>query len=320
MKKILITAFCVLSSLFVFAYHKSQLNAAPVSHPYYNVGDAFERTSSSSFIMGGLEWTIVNTDPINQKAYILSKNLSYYAGCGGRDVYPSGVDSCTATANSLYAADTTNDDMGEYVERINGKGTLVVPDAEFYNKMTVNETYFAGLDRVSEFYHFWVDEFSGSRRIAYSSYSYSGSPFSKDGITYNRLFVFTDPSCGIMAGQEIDLPQKGIIKTISSDNMSITLQTTDSKNGANQTIANISTTEGDGPYHFYIYDTDARGSGTYTNASSYFTLNANEADGTAKVNIINKLPEGDYYFKVRVVDESVNNKLYYDADDFTKDP
>ncbi len=320
MKKILITSLCLMSSLFVFAYHKSQLNAAPVSHPYYNVGDTFERTSSSSFIMGGLEWTIVNTDTVNQKAYILSKNLSYYASCGGRDVVQSDVVSCTTTANSLYAADATNDDMGEYVEKINGKGTLVVPDAEFYGKMTANETYFNGLDIVPEFYHFWIDEFSGAKRIAYSSYTNSGSPFSKNGITYKKLFAFPTPSCGIMAGMEIDLPQKGIIKTISSDNMSITLQTTDSMNVVNQTIANISTTEGDGPYHFYIYDTDVLGNGTYTNASSYFTLNANAANGTAKVNIINKLPEGEYYFKVRVVDESVNSKLYYDAGDFTKDP
>ena len=31
------------------------------------------------------------------------------------------------------------------------------------------------------------------------------------------------------------------------------------------------------------------------------------------------MPVGDYYFKVRVVDESTNEKLYYEASDFTKD-
>ncbi|MCI9312830.1 MAG: cadherin repeat domain-containing protein, partial [Erysipelotrichaceae bacterium] len=105
-----------------------------------------------------------------------------------------------------------------------------------------------------------------------------------------------------------------------ADKTSITKSYTDPINDTGNTMISIDTSEGEGPYHFYLYDTDASGHGTYTTPSNYFTLDPDSANGTAKVNLINKLPAGDYYFKVKVVDESTNERLYYEPSDFTKDP
>ena len=119
--------------------------------------------------------------------------------------------------------------------------------------------------------HFWMNEYSGSIQVAYLSGNTSFVPYQFAGVTYNNIIVLNSTSTTIVAVKEIDLPQKGIIKTITSDATDITKPSADLINNAGQTIVNIDTTEGEGPYHFYVYDTNASGSGTYTTPSQYFT-------------------------------------------------
>ena len=289
-----------------YGYFNYQMDAAPANLADYEADDKFERTDNTEFTMGGVKWKIVNTDSVNQKAYIISENLSLYASCGGYNLYQGSVLPCLSSANALYASNTTNDDMGDYVEAVNGKGTLNMVDLAFYLKMTLNNTNFQILDR--DMPHFWMNEYSNGIMVAYISNGGSYQRYTVGGVTYQKIIVLSTTSTAIIAGMEIDLPQKGIIKTITADQSNMKLSCPDPLNDANQVIVNIDTTEGEGPYHFYVYDTDAGGNGNYRTPSNYFSLTADPINGTAKVHLIQKLPAGDYYFRVRVMDESMNER------------
>ncbi|MCI8548852.1 MAG: hypothetical protein HFJ38_08250, partial [Bacilli bacterium] len=315
-KKLWISMLVLVSSITVcYAYYNFKINASPITAADYAVGDKFERTNTDTFTMGELQWKIIKTDSAAHKAYLVSEPFtSKY--CGAFNLYQGSVLSCLAATDTQYTSSTVNDPMGDYVEAINGKGSLEMMNLDFYNKVTSNNTDLGMLDAIG---HFWMNEYSGSIQVAYLSGNTSFVPYQFAGVTYNNIIVLNSTSTTIVAVKEIDLPQKGIIKTITSDATDITKPSADLINNAGQTIVNIDTTEGEGPYHFYVYDTNASGSGTYTTPSQYFTLNSNPSNGTAQVNLLNKLPAGDYYFKVRVVDESTNERLYYRPDDFIKD-
>ena len=55
-----------------YGYFNYQMDAAPANLADYEADDKFERTDNTEFTMGGVKWKIVNTDSVNQKAYIIS--------------------------------------------------------------------------------------------------------------------------------------------------------------------------------------------------------------------------------------------------------
>ncbi|MCI8540611.1 MAG: hypothetical protein HFE67_03740, partial [Erysipelotrichaceae bacterium] len=311
-----------------FIYWNYTLNAAPASVNYYGFGDNFERTNTDSFTMGGIEWKLVYA--YGDKGWLMSKdNIAPRANCSdlrdGLWVEERDVLTCLNTINNYYQASIKNtDSMGEVVLGSSPINTLGMMSLEDYFTMTKDGEDISCLDGIDT-------TFTGSTFGDFSSYVVFAQHNMTigqtkrvviGGKTYKYLLYndARDVFDAINPFIEINLPQKGIIKNIMADKTSITKSYTDPINDTGNTMISIDTSEGEGPYHFYLYDTDASGHGTYTTPSNYFTLDPDSANGTAKVNLINKLPAGDYYFKVKVVDESTNERLYYEPSDFTKDP
>ncbi len=315
----IVTLFGLLIALYV--YRNTSIFAAPAQIDYYNVGDVFERTGKNTFEMGGLDWTIAHADLSNGKALILSENLVPLAGCGSTYITQSSVSTCFAKANSMYLNNANVDDTGKLIEKKSGKGTISIPSVNDYNIITNKETDLRFFNQIG-LYEFWLDEIYQGQRVLYYGPDYNPYPQYNDGTTtYTELVYipYIDASCELRVLTQIDLPQKGIINSITADSTKVTIPYIDTKNTAGSTFVSIDTNAGQGPYHFYLYDTDANGNGNYLNPSAYFTINADTQNGTAKIKSINTLPVADYYFKVRVVDESTNDRLYYDSNDFTKD-
>ena len=303
-------------------YLNKNVQAAPAAHPYYSYNEQFDRNNNNIFQMGGIYWKLAYADRSTGTGIIIAKdNLVGVTGCGDGGVYvtETGYNTCITQINNLFSSGS-NDDMGEYISKVNTFGNLKSPTLQQYNLITDNEQDFSR----ANYNGYWLDYVDDNSIRA--SYHISPQPYKKltaDGKTYTHAvltrYTIPAPTTEIYPVLEIMLPQKGIIKTITTDISDLSKQYTDAINASGQTIVNIDTTEGEGPYHFYIYDTDASGNGTYTTASNTFALHADTVNGSAEVTMINKLPAGDYYFKVRVVDESTNERLYYSPNNFNDD-
>ncbi len=332
-KKLIICLLALVGTFSVgYAFYSREMKAAPVNTQFYQPGDAFERSNKNSFEMNGMTWKIFYTDVSSGKGYIASENIVPKYNCpnsqkDGTLIAETYVDDCLKKAQGVYSSTSTSDEIGEMVKRSNGNinlSTLRLLTISEYNKITDNETNMTVNNIINYVYpHFFLadtDEY-GNRILFWDTTPTLDLSFSYGNYKYlSRVLKPEVHVSYVSTVMEIDLPQKGIIKTITSDKTNISIPYTDAVNDANQTIINIDTTEGAGPYHFYIYDTNASGTGTYTTPSQYFSLNADSTQGIAKVDVMNKLPVGDYYFKVRVVDESINDRLYYKPSDFTIDP
>ncbi|MCI8540964.1 MAG: hypothetical protein HFE67_05580, partial [Erysipelotrichaceae bacterium] len=313
-KRVSIGILTLIAALSVYiTYSKQQMEASPANtHPYYQVGDVFERNMQASFLMGGRVWQLFYTD--QGVGYISDHDM-------GTSAYIEEIDNIIAVSKTNFA-NGNSDAMGEFVKNLM-QGQLRPMTIAEYAMFTKGESDLSLLD--SHFGpYFWLDDKGPTinERVLYWRVP-SGDNFLIQG--YNHIMEGYQRNGQHHAARyvpiiKINLPQKGILKSIQADQTNVSKSYPDNGNQAGQTIVNINTTEGEGPYHFYVYDTDIGGNGTYTNPSSYFTLDSDSANGTAKVNIINQLPVGDYYFKVKVMDESTNDRLYYEPSDFTKDP
>ncbi len=328
-KKILMVLFACMGSLGIgYAFYNVSLQASPVNEVYYGVGDTFERTNKNSFEMGGINWQIFYTDASTHKGYIAGENLVSKHHCpnieGGIYVRQPNIETCLAIGNQAYQTSGADDDFAEFIKTYQQFGNLRLMTLNEYELITKDETDAIALNHLDNYLYtdFWLNSFSdtGGQLLYWDKIKFSEMVYKQYQRIADGAKRYGTTSSTVIPIFEIDLPQKGIIQSISADQANITKPYTDAVNVAGSTIINIDTQQGKGPYHFYIYDVDAGGNGTYTNASQYFTLEADTQNGTAKVNLINTLPVGDYYFKVKVVDESTNERLYYSPNDFTKDP
>lgn len=321
--------FACMGSLGIgYAFYNVSLQASPVNEVYYGVGDTFERTNKNSFEMGGINWQIFYTDASTHKGYIAGENLVSKHHCpnivGGIYVQQPDIETCLAIGNQAYQTSGADDDFAEFIKTYQQFGNLRLMTLSEYELITKDETDAIALNHLDNYLYtdFWLNSFSdtGGQLLYWDKIKFSEMVYKQYQRIADGSKRYGTTSSTVIPIFEIDLPQKGIIQSISADQANITKPCTDAVNVAGSTIINIDTQQGKGPYHFYIYDVDAGGNGTYTNASQYFTLEADTQNGTAKVNLINTLPVGDYYFKVKVVDESTNERLYYSPNDFTKDP
>ena len=308
--------------------YNEQVDAAD-GDKYYGPGDVFAETGRSSFRIGNIDWYIAYADQTSGKGIILGlpamKSLVDLSTFFSRyDLnYKDGL---------LNNGGCGGDKMGEKIYAMNqdALGSLKLLTIDQYNLITNNESDFTAFNfngywaNIAEF---WMEGYyeGNTKPIFYvydsnTAFVWGGAKTLYPGYTH---IVYNannnNPASYIVSAAEINLPKKfpEPIEAIQADQVSIV------KKYPDHTVdtINITTEKGDGPFHFYIYDTDVNGVGNSSQASAYFRLDhVDTMNGTAQVNQINALPYGDYYFKVKVVDESTANNLYSDPTDITKDP
>lgn len=331
---LLITSVSVLSISYV--YYNTQMSAEPALHPYYDVGDVFERTGTDTLSWGGMDWKLVYADANSHDGYILSDNAAKILGftpmaSGGESVRGNYVDSAILYTQGKFNVNL----MDETMEMINKNGfSFGAPSLMSltdYLNITNNESNHLVLNQLNSWGNglFWLKDTTHNDGIHhliywkdigtnphYQSYQwihYDAS--STDGSGSGAVFRFF---------YKIKLPQKGILQSISSSlQIPPTIAYSDSVNHNGNIVATIDSVAGEGPYRFYIYDTNAQGnSGDYAIPSAHFSLSSTSNMTGANQIIIDEthLKPGDYYIKVRIVDESKNELLYYEPSDFSKDP
>ncbi|NBJ65387.1 hypothetical protein D5266_09390, partial [bacterium c-19] len=302
-------------------YFNSNVDAAPSSAQYYLLGDVFDRNNQKNqFQMHGETWWYVVADQTTKKAYITSfdgaANQCTSMGINAQ-ITSADVGACTLLAQSDFSANSGNDEMGELIERNSANNIAgnvpILPTYGLYNAMTKNELNISGMPG-----SIWLSEIHNGKRVGFSK---RGGNASYKLPSYSYLFtqeVF--PEAQLQLYFEIELPQKNLIRSISATPNSKSLTYNNIENEKDKKIADINTTSGEGPYHFYVYDTDTGGStGSFKNPSAHFDITTNSTNGKAEVTMKNKLPVGNYYFKVKVIDESTNQRLYYSPDNFELD-
>ncbi|MCI9525236.1 MAG: cadherin repeat domain-containing protein, partial [Erysipelotrichaceae bacterium] len=232
--------------------------------------------------------------------------------------FPQIYDLNSFMENAQANYDLSNvDKIGEKVRNKNNVNTLNFMTLEAYDKVTKHETDFRILNMFNGYGDFYLDAFyedDPNHRVYF--YSLDGPVY--QGYTHLHYYNGSgNLASNVMPFFEIKLPSKHMTKIASVESDPIN-QT--KKSGEDIDLFCIHTVEGEGPFHFYIYDTDKDGVGNEMIPSSHFTLEQIDNQfGTAKVNQIQKLLPGDYYFKVKVVDECVDESLYEYPSDFSID-
>ncbi len=315
-KKFIIICLTLIGTFSVgYAYYNLSLDAASGSSKYYGVGEVFEETGSNKFLMGNRMWEIIFADETTGNGIIMSANTMGIA-----------PQSYQATLNAYQGGyDLTNNDViGEIVKSRNDVSVLQAFPKDMYDTLTNHEQNQEDIDRLISvtggFFYLTPDDdgkplYFDKRGLDYDG-SFAGLPF-LTGYKYIHVCeADARLSSPFYLFFSIKLPSKlKKIEKIESD-----ILTQSKKVGSNIDIFHIHTTEGDGPFHFTIYDTDENGNGDPSLPSSHFLLeNIDSINGTVQVNQKQTLTAGDYYFKVRGVDESTDENLYEDASDFTKD-
>ncbi|MCI8540636.1 MAG: hypothetical protein HFE67_03870, partial [Erysipelotrichaceae bacterium] len=309
-----------------YAYYVNQLTAAPSSAQFYEVGDAFKRNgTANSFKMSNGTWYYAYADSATGVAIIYNDTI-VEENCPGLKssidpgrIQSSNISACLVLAQNNYTASKgADDEMGKLISKNtnNTLTTLDILDLSLYRELTKNETDLSMTSGT-----FWLKEFSGGDRLMFVRRLNNATGLTKYQ-NYSNIFISQSnavarPSTFFV----IEIPQKNTIDSITSTIAYVSKPYSDTMNKKDGIITNIDTTSGEGPYQFYVYDTDASGNGNYKNASQYFELvNTDSTNGKTDIKLKDKLPVGDYYFKVKVVDQSTNQKLYYDPGQFENDP
>ena len=188
-------------------------------------------------------------------------------------------------------------------------------DYNLYHKLTQNEADLTPLSGLV-----WLNERYNGYRVAFTK---SAAGYNKAYKLPNYKNLFTSQTVNQANATfyfKIQTPQYNIVDSITAAMKVNSISYSNSKNAANEIVTEIDTTNGEGPYHFFVHDTDASGSsGNYLTPSQYFDITGFSNDGMATVTMKNKLPVGDYYFRVTVRDESTNQLLYYSPDNMDSD-
>lgn len=296
--------------------YNEQVDAAD-GDKYYGPGDVFAETGTTGFKMGNQEWRILYTDQTTGKALITTR---FYTSTS---VVLTVLEQINESWVDNIVVDAYSDKLGIKIRDKNDlsnkrKRLLTLEEYNFFTKNETDFTYFNDYLK-SNFYlvDILLDECyedNPAYRLFYlpegcnPGGGWSGVIKHPD---YSNLYYSTRAGVRSYALPvfEVMLPKKNPtpIASVSADKLSINKQYPD----LTIDTIHITTQEGDGPFQFYLYDTDKDGNGDSTIPSSYFQLdNVNSVDGTAEVNVKAALPYGDYYVKVKVVDGSTTPNLY----------
>ena len=331
LKKLIVVLFTLMGTItigYAFYNYNHELNAESINtSDYYGVGEKFKETDRDYFVMGNWKWRIIYADQDTGKGFIVTYDpylQPTYEHAITDPAWRFSVSIQTPTNIALH------DTIGAYVITKNPGISLRYLTLDEYDFLTNNETDFSAFDVMDNFWYpseFFIEEYYENEisRVIYMrdpSQELLSQSSKQQYMDYTHLVY--RPGQGFAYGyvmyfMEINLPRKNL-ETIASVTADQTYIEKEYPQHSIDTI-HVTTDKGDGPYHFYIYDTDENGNGNSNTPSAYFQLdNVDNAKGTAEVNAINDLVNGDYYFKVKVVDESILTSLYLDSSDFTKDP
>lgn len=340
---LIITLLCtVCLGTHLFSKKNIQINAAgPASASYYQSGEKFKRTNKDTFLYKGLNWRIIYADNNTGRGYIMSENVMNVFGCSLNNNIACGADAnevtcvqsgnmyvnnktvnyggqntsafsaCLQEAQTGFQNSTVMDDIGKQIDG-NTLASADIIDLATYNTVTNygnNLTYYDLYAQQES----WLKNTTTDSRYGYILGNIAGgsdTPVSGTNNVYSIKFTnvyysalnFTIP---------VNLPQKNYISNFS---VTQTLAKTDYANTSNTTgnksgtvIANVTTTGGEGPYRFYVYDSG----NSITNSSKLFgTTMATSSNGSTSIKLSNKLSPGTYNFRIAVVDEKENNRLY----------
>ncbi|MCI9312601.1 MAG: hypothetical protein HFE68_04470, partial [Erysipelotrichaceae bacterium] len=326
-KKIIILAVSLVGVVTSgYAYYVNQLNAAPSTtakyyKTWYNAQGGTERNGSNThFKMGGEDWWFVYDD--NGMMYISSSSGAEKNCVLKANGQPNAteVETCITPALQHFSQNLNDDDeLGKLIFKNPANGlngaTPVMLDYALYQKLSLNETDFTALSGL-----IWLDERYNGYRVG----------FTKGPAGYNQTFklpsyknLFTSQTinqANLVFYFLIQTPQYNIVDSISAAMQINDISYDNAKNDANEVVAEIDTNNGEGPYQFFVHDTNASGSnGHYLTPSQYFDITGPSTNGKATVTMKNKLPVGDYYFRVTVRDESTNELLYYTPSNMDED-
>ncbi len=293
--------------LFEKHYDKS-VKAAP-STVYYDVGTTFQ--------MGGYTWSVIKNNGDGTGFIQTGKEIaapcprvSYWVKDGTGD-----LDQCLLKLNNSFSTGSS-DRIGKLTKVSNTSKLSVLRPVSMadYIQLTDNGTntsYFEG--------YTWIDEIITTNKYAF----FHTNQVMANWRPYNNIpGLWYDPDnwAGglVVPTYLIQLPQSNVLDA-AMPNIKITMPFSDADNHAGFSMASITINQGEGPFRFYLYDTDSSGNGNAQNPSAYFSLNYNQSTHTADLSFLNQLPVGNYYFKVKLVDESTNEQLYLEPTDFTKD-
>ena len=244
-KKILMVLFACMGSLGIgYAFYNVSLQASPVNEVYYGVGDTFERTNKNSFEMGGINWQIFYTDANTHKGYIAGENLVSKFNCpnrvAGSSVYQSDIETCIYIGNEAYQTSSADDNFAEFIKTYQQFGNLRLMSLKEYEQITNIETDATALSRLNNYLNtdFWLNSFSdtGGRLLYWDNISPSSLIYKQ----YKKIANGAGNALStVIPIFEIDLPQKGIIQSVSANQSNITKLYTDAVNVAGSTIINI---------------------------------------------------------------------------------
>ena len=238
-KKLLVTLIALVGTFSVgYAYFNFQMNAAPIPHAYYAVGDTFERNNQTQFLMGGRIWTLFYTD--QGIAYIYNYDMT-------SNTFVEEIDNKIRDSQNDFLTGVS-DDMGEFVKHLMLDNIRPMSIAE-YDLFTINETDFTLMDRY--FGPIWLNDRGSitNERVLYWKNPSGDNIFipGHQNIMEGRQYSGQHHSARYMPLIKINLPQKGIIKSILADQTNITKYFYDSENQSGMTMVNIDTVEGEVP-------------------------------------------------------------------------
>ncbi len=309
MKKLFVLFYMIIGvlsiSYVVNAAMNKNINAAS-SPQYYGVG--------TTFTMGGYNWKIIKVN--NNRGYIqTSKEVT--SVCSHSSYLVTDVSGnlaqCIQDINKVYSTGMS-DRIGQIVKGSNPSTVSSIGP--------VSETDYSGItDNGSNMSYFpdytWINKEMNPNHYVF----FHSLLMSPNWVSYNSipgLYYDASNQAGnyLIPTYLIELPQKNVISRIQSNVVNVSMPYNDANNVTNHVLVNISTSDGEGPYHFTMSGTTSLSG----NLSSYISLVPDPINGSAELKIIgNHLPVGEYDFKVKVVDESTNTHLYIDPNNFAVD-
>ena len=290
-KRLSIGLLLVGMAAFGFALEKHANNTvdAALLPSYYSVG--------TSFRMGGYTWNIIKDNGDGTGFIQTGKEIA--SSCEHKSFVVSDTtgayDRCLTTINASYSTGT-NDRLGEITKASNASALASIRGISVndYVLLTDNGTNFSYLPDYT-----WVHEAKGTNKYVF----YHSSRISAGWLPLNTTpGLWYDPSRGagnyIVPTFLIQLPQSNILD-VSVSGLNHTMPYSDSDNHTGFQVFSLTIRDGEGPFRIELYDTNASGTGTSSIPSTDFDYVYNASTQMIDIRLLNQLPAGEYYFKVK---------------------
>lgn len=333
-KKLLVTCIALVSTISVVFALNREMQAASGTE-YYATNEAFKHTNKTKFQMGGLNWWILYADQ-SGNGYIMADSVSNTTYCKTGSLEPafsntvafkSGVNDCLTGAQNVYNTGN-NDDIGEIVKNSNSSITnLRVPSLEDYLEITKNEENaekFVSPSGTGVANYIWLNELTNGSRLTFVDINYT--PASKYN-SYKHIHQESENSLAAKVNPvfKIALPQSNQLDGITYTQTNATYTYNDTAVLQGGKVADIEAVKGEGNYSIdtlsgvtVIGDVDEVGKSVVTGkllSEQFVIANADTVTGTAELIANEKIDAGDYYVKIKIKDNSTNQRLYVDVDD-----